>query len=169
MHSVSGWWGGKRRFIVQLAPFIRRSVNPEKGSGYNRTTGLTTPTIRVDRGPPGIAGIERDLQLNKPLLSNPRRSRRAESGPSWLPSPRYAKRADERKRVNAAEIRRSIPSSLLLPPRRVYWPASRDLCVRPRFHGYCELLDKRGNGTENLAARLSYSCDVPFSTPCSSG
>lgn len=112
MHSVSGWWGGKRRFIVQLAPFIRRSVNPEKGSGYNRTTGLTTPTIRVDRGPPGIAGIERDLQLNKPLLSNPRRSRRAESGPSWLPSPRYAKRADERKRVNAAEIRRSIPSSL---------------------------------------------------------
>lgn len=168
MHSVSGWWGGKRRFIVQLAPFIRRSVNPEKGSGYNRTTGLTTPTIRVDRGPPGIAGIERDLQLNKPLLSNPRRSRRAESGPSWLPSPRYAKRADERKRVNAAEIRRSIPSSLpsfSLPAGFI----GRRHAIYACDHDYCELLDKRGNGTENLAARLSYSCDVPFSTPCSSG
>lgn len=166
MHSVSGWWGGKRRFIVQLAPFIRRSVNPEKGSGYNRTTGLTTPTIRVDRGPPGIAGIERDLQLNKPLLSNPRRSRNLVQAGS---PPRVTRSGPEAcKRGGDSAVHPLFPS-LLLPPRRVYWPASRDLCVRPRFHGYCELLDKRGSGTENLAARLSYSCDVPFSTPCSSG
>lgn len=31
----------------------------------------------------------------------------------------------------------------------------------PRFHGYCELLDERGNGTENLAAR-DYHIPVTF-------